>query len=99
MGSRITAAILSQLLAQAIDVCRVPWFREPAGGRIGEELLLQGIAKQAVHSGDRVAYRHRGKGIAVIPPAQRQHPALPAFPECLPVLHGHLHGDLDGYRA
>ncbi len=77
----------------------LPGAIEPAGRPRREELLRDHPGEQAMHAGDRIAHRHGPEGVAMIPPAQGQQPALGRIRARLPILNRHLDGDLDGHRA
>jgi len=52
-----------------------------------------------VHAGNRVAHRHRAEGVAVVAAAQADEVLAGWLALRVPVLDGHLHGDLNRYRT
>src|SRR5512132_825076 len=82
-----------------------PWaWREELGHEYGPSRVLglrrfrRRTAEDVVHPGHRIAHAHGGKGVAVVPAANRQQPLLAGVAGLVPVLDGHLDGDLDRHR-
>ena len=68
---------------------------ETTGRRIDEQLLRQHIIEETVHAGHRVTHRHGSQRIAVVATSYGEKALLRRAGPCMPVLHRHLHGDLD----
>ncbi len=79
-------------------ITRIPLVIKTALRRRGEMVFRQVAAPQAVHGIIRIAYRHRGKGIAVITAFERQK-LLTRLASPKPVLQRHFHRDFNGDRA
>ena len=67
--------------------------------QVDDEMLRQQAGEQRVHAGVGIAHRHRAGGVAVIAALEGDELVAPAHAAIDPVLHRHLHGDLDRDRA
>jgi len=92
-------AVSGQLLRQVRDVPLLEGLVEAAGRALGEDVLFERRTEEIVHAADRIADRHRGKGIAVVTAPYRQQATLLGLPLCEPILPGHLDCDLDRNRT
>ena len=81
------------------EIAVVPGRTETDVRTLYEYLLRQHVAEQAVHAGNRIAYRHRAEGIAVIAPAQREQARTLRFSAHRAVLQRHLERHFHRHRT
>ena len=67
--------------------------------QIGDDVLMQNTGEMLVHAFVGIAHRHRGECVAVIGAAEGQYFGPAANAAIEPILHSHLHRDLDRDRA
>ena len=95
---RELVAMRVEELAQIGEIAGLTAFAEAPRGPLREELLRERSREEPVHPRHRVADRHRPERVAVIAPAQREHPPSLGASARLPVLERELERDLDRDR-